>query len=86
MSMFESRSAYSQAIAVKWADRWTVYQRLQELQIPCCCNTNRPLQVEIESPTAAIQLWSVVRQITTSRSELISWLNECWHQQTNVKE
>jgi hypothetical protein len=79
MSIFDSGSVYRQRVAVNLADRWAVYQRLQELQIPCCCCSDRPLQVDIKNPTAAIQLWSVVRQITTPRNELISWLNECWH-------
>lgn len=86
MSIFDSRSAHRQVVEVKWADRWAVHHRLQELQIPCYCKSDFPLQVDIRNPTAAIQLWSVVKQITTPRHELISWLNECWHRESNFKD
>ncbi|WP_341526518.1 Asr1405/Asl0597 family protein [Nostoc sp. UHCC 0302] len=65
-------------VNVDWADRWQVYQRLQELQVPCCCETNQPLRVEIASPTAAFQLWSVMRGFTASRQQLIWSLEQCW--------
>jgi hypothetical protein len=65
-------------IGVNWADRWQVYQRLQELDIPCGCETNQPLQVEINSPLAVIQLWSVMQQFTASRQELIWTLKRSW--------
>ncbi|MEC4984117.1 MAG: hypothetical protein SAJ37_16465 [Oscillatoria sp. PMC 1068.18] len=65
-------------VAVNWVDRWQVYYRLQDLEIPCHCGLNQQLQVEIQSPIVAIQLWSVVRKLTTSRSELVVWLNSCW--------
>lgn len=45
---------------IAWTDRWQIYQRLQELDIICVCETNQPLIVEVNNPTAAIQLWSVV--------------------------
>lgn len=67
-----------QTVEVSWADRWQVYQRLQELDIPCCCETNQPLKVEIGNPSAAIQLWSVMRQFTISRQEQIYILKNCW--------
>lgn len=67
-----------QTVEVSWADRWQVYQRLQELDIPCCCETNQPLKVEIGNPSAAIQLWSVMRQFTISRQEQICILKNCW--------
>jgi len=43
-------------IEVNWADRWQVYQRLQELAIPCWCATDQPLRVEITDVAAAVQL------------------------------
>jgi len=46
----------SEMIEVNWADRWQVYQRLQELAIPCWC-TDQPLRVEITDVAAAVQLW-----------------------------
>jgi hypothetical protein len=57
---------------------WQAYQRLQELGIPCQCCGNGYLQVVIDNPTAALQLWSVVRQMTASRRELTDWLQRCW--------
>jgi hypothetical protein len=81
-----SRPVSRHAIKINRADRWVVYYRLQELQIPCCCSANHPLQVEIVSPTTAIQLWSVLRQVSASRHELISWLSNCWDKESSVKE
>lgn len=68
----------TQVVEVPWGDRWIVYRRLRELQIPCYCSTNEPLQVQLSSPTAVIQLWSVTKQHSASRQELISWLKDCW--------
>jgi hypothetical protein len=86
MNSSHSRSLLSQVVEINWADRWSVYRRLQELQIPCFCRIDRPLQVEIHDPTAAIQLWSVVKQVTASRHELIRWLDDCWHKKSNPSE
>lgn len=68
----------TQVVQVPWGDRWVVYHRLRELQIPCSCATNEPLQVQLSSPTAMIQLWSVTKQYSSSRCELIQWLKDCW--------
>lgn len=67
-------------IEINHADRWQVYLRLQELDIPCHCSTNQPLRVKVNSPTAALQLWSVVRQVNYSRPHLVKWLTLCWQQ------
>jgi hypothetical protein len=66
------------AVDVNWADRWQVYQRLKELEIPCWCETNQQLTVEIGNTTAAVQFWSVVQQFTASRQQLIRNLEVCW--------
>lgn len=63
---------------VNQADRWQVYQRLQELDIACECYINQPLKVDIHSPTAAIQLQSVIKQFTADRQSLVEWLECCW--------
>ncbi|ACK66461.1 conserved hypothetical protein [Rippkaea orientalis PCC 8801] len=68
----------SQIVQVPWNDRWTVYHRLQELGISCYCSSNQPLEVQLSSPTAVIQLWSVVKHCSSSRQELIQWLQTCW--------
>ena len=67
-----------QVVNVGWLDRWTVYQRLQELEIPCFCTTNQPLTVEISNPMALVQLWSVIRHVSASRQEMVAVLEKCW--------
>lgn len=62
--------------------RWNIYHRLLDLSIPCSCETGKPLQVCIENPVDALQLWSVIRQATASRNEHIDWLNTCWEVQS----
>lgn len=73
------QSEPSLIVEVNWADRWQVYQRLQELAIPCSCAIDKPLQVQITDAMAAVQLWSVLRQLNTSRQDLVRWLENCWH-------
>ena len=68
----------SQMLEVNWADRWQVYHRLQELTIPSWCVTDQPLKVRIDDVAAAIQLWSVVRQLTAPRQDLVCALERCW--------
>jgi hypothetical protein len=48
------------------------------LEIDCQCSTNEPLLVDLDSPTTLIQVWSVIRQSTAERHQLIDWLNGCW--------
>lgn len=67
-----------ETIAVEGSDRWTMYHRLQELDIPCHCGVNQPLKVSLSHPLAGIQLWSVMKQTTASRSVLLQWLHQCW--------
>lgn len=78
MKSFSSEVETRHTLEVNWADRWQVYQRLQELEIPCWCESNQPLQVEITHPLAIIQLWSVMRQFTVSRQDIISSLEKSW--------
>ena len=73
-----SQPQTKQIVEVNWAERWQVYQRLQELDILCWCETNQPLTVEISNPTVAVQLWSVMRQFTAVRQDLIWTLEQCW--------
>ncbi|MCU0538064.1 MAG: hypothetical protein MUD14_29610 [Hydrococcus sp. Prado102] len=67
-------------------ERWAVYHRLQELEIPCDRPTHRPLKVEISTPTNAMLLWSAVKHVTAPRHELVRMLENCWHEKTNIKE
>lgn len=68
----------TQVVHVSRSDRWHLYHRLQELMIPCWCLQDGTLQVEISDGVTALLLWSVVRQLSASRSELVNWLNQCW--------
>ena len=65
-------------VGINNTERWSIYHRLQQLEIPCSCSTNQPLQVELNNPGAIAQLCFVVKQSTASRSELIDWLDDCW--------
>jgi len=65
-------------VGIKNTERWGIFHRLQELDIPCICSTDKPLQVQLDNPSAIAQLCSVVKQSTTSRPELVNWLNICW--------
>ncbi|MEM8672446.1 MAG: Asr1405/Asl0597 family protein [Cyanobacteria bacterium P01_G01_bin.67] len=69
----------SRVLSVKWAYRWDVYRRLQALEIDCRCSTNEPLLVDLHSPTTLVQIWSVLRQSSADRCQLIDWLNNCWY-------
>lgn len=69
-----------QAVDVDWLDRWAVYRRLQELEIPCWCEMNQPLTAQINDPVALVQIWSVIRHFSTSRQQMIQILNKCWQQ------
>ncbi|MBD1924094.1 hypothetical protein H6F77_23925 [Microcoleus sp. FACHB-831] len=71
-------AAVQEAVEVNRADRWQVYLRLQDLGIPCECPSDQPLRVQIQSATAAMQLWSVVKQLTASRQDLVEWLERCF--------
>lgn len=74
----EKQNQPSSILKVKWAYRWEVFRRLQVLGINCQCSTNEPLLVCLDSPVTVMQIWSVVRQSSASRQELISWLDKCW--------
>lgn len=73
-----SNQPITHSVEIDFNQRWGVYHRLQELEIPCSCLTNQPLKIEIDNPRAIAQLCCVVKQSTASRSELIDWLDNCW--------
>lgn len=58
--------------------RWQIYRRLCELGISCTCAAYQPLTVQINSPIAFIQFWSVMRQATIPRPILAESLERCW--------
>lgn len=63
---------------VECSDRWQVYHRLQELGIPCQCRAHKALKAFITNPTDALLLWSVVRTVSSTKSERIECLERCW--------
>ncbi|MGL5062988.1 MAG: Asr1405/Asl0597 family protein [Microcoleus sp.] len=65
-------------VQVSWSERWQVYRRLQELEIPCWCAVDRPLRVKVNTPKQVAQLGSVLRQFSASRRELVQLLDRCW--------
>ncbi|NEO30771.1 MAG: hypothetical protein F6K36_10125 [Symploca sp. SIO3C6] len=78
MSQSSSQPPTSQVIEITACDRWQVYRRLQELDIICSYRTNEPLSYQVNEVTAAIQVWSVVRQLNLPRREIVAWLEKCW--------
>jgi hypothetical protein len=67
-----------QSIDLPGLNRWQIYQRLQELDIPCQCSLYQPIKVQVSNPTQLIQIWSVTRQVTNSPPKLREFLNNCW--------
>jgi hypothetical protein len=65
-------------LEIECCDRWSTYQRLQELEIPCSCSYYQPLKVQISSVKSAVQVWSVVRKFQVSRQVLVTHLDYCW--------
>jgi len=74
----DSVAQHSKPTIVTCEDRWQVYHRLQDLDIACCCGGFKPLQVQITTPTEAMQLWSVLRRVTLPRKALAASLQRCW--------
>ena len=75
-----------QVISLHGSSRWEVYYRLQVLGIPCECSMEEPLRASISTPNAALQVWSIVRQITLPRHELANWLQGCWELEADGKK
>lgn len=75
---FSEESAIKTQINVQQVQRWQIYQRLLELQIPCRCHCHQPLEVELATPLKLWQFWSVVWRISASRETLRDYLDRCW--------
>ncbi len=71
-------AAITTQITVQQLERWEVYQRLRELQIPCQCSCNQPLEVELSSPLTVWQFWNIMRRVFASRETLSHYLEQCW--------
>lgn len=79
MNPLNPELAAGEFVEVSRVDRWSVGLRLWELGITCQCVPDQPLRVEINTVVAAVQLWSVVRQLTSPRQDLVHRLERCWN-------
>jgi len=78
MSTFNQRPDTCEIVEVSFVDRWQVYRRLQELEIDCWCEVEKPLQVHLKNTNEATQLKSVLKQFTANRHELVQLLQSSW--------
>lgn len=78
MESSEYKTDLAQVVEVNGTERWSVFQRLRELEIPCWCEPNQPLRVYLSDTHATVQFWSVSRQLNAKRQELVQWLEQCW--------
>jgi hypothetical protein len=62
--------------------RWTVYRRLQELEVACDCGCDRHLTVAIHTPADALLVWSVLQSTTQTKQSLADHLARCWQQRS----
>ena len=82
MSKFTRPDVFvSQVAKINRSDRWSVYRRLQELNIPCWCPEDGTLWIEIDRCIHAILVRSTIQQFASTRSELTDWLERCWSTQ-----
>lgn len=68
----------SLSITVSRSERWQICSRLSELDISSNCRQDGGLDVDIHSPTALIQLYSILRLLMAPRQQLIDQLEQCW--------
>jgi hypothetical protein len=80
MKQLNSSSSSHQVIRISRSERWSVHQRLTELEISSTCLPDGSLSVEINHPLSLIQLRSVLQQSSASRYMLLRWLEQCWQQ------
>jgi hypothetical protein len=71
-------STEGQVVSVSRCDRWSIKQRLQELNIPCACPVDGTLRVEVDHAIALLLVNSVVRRFTLPRQAGADWLERCW--------
>ncbi|MBD2576910.1 Asr1405/Asl0597 family protein [Oscillatoria sp. FACHB-1406] len=80
MNSLHSELHSPQIVELRGRERWQIYRRLQELDIPCRCAASKPLRIEVRNSYIAIQLWCVIRNLTASDRELRTRLERCWEQ------
>lgn len=76
---------WGQLVSVHRCDRWSIYHRLQDLNIPCACPADGTLRVEVNHAVALLLVHSIVRQFITPRKETVDWLERCWVAQISCK-
>ncbi len=65
-------------LALTPIDRLLISHRLKELAIGCEACKTQYLRVCIKNCSDAIQIWSVVQQVTAPRCALLTHLEKCW--------
>lgn len=55
-----------------------IYERLQELMVPCWSTKDGSVWVEVDNGTTAMLVRSTVQQFVASRQDLVNWLERCW--------
>lgn len=73
-------------VTIDCEDRWQVYHRLQSLGIEAQCKSFQPLQVTINTPTEAIQLWSVIKHVCGPRQVIAQALDKSWQLKPYARE
>ena len=68
-------------VSVARVDRWSIKQRLQDLNVPCTCPIDGTLRVEVDHAIALLLVNSVVRRFTLPRQARTDWLERCWQTQ-----
>lgn len=79
MKLPNAQNTSPEVLEVNAALRWQIFSRLQELNIACECAGYKPLKVDYSNVLDVIQIWSVVKQFSAPKNELVSFLNKCWY-------
>ncbi|QKD82743.1 hypothetical protein HPC62_11625 [Thermoleptolyngbya sichuanensis A183] len=78
MNSSSSVSGWGHMISVNRCDRWSIYYRLRDLNIPCACPADGTLRVEVNHALALLLVRSALFQFSCSRQERVDWLERCW--------
>jgi uncharacterized protein YcbX len=74
----ETKTSQPLVVELLGPERWTIGDRLRQLEIPVTCTMGQPLRIEVSTAQAAVQCWSVMRSHQASRSQLADWLEDCF--------
>ena len=81
-----SRDRFTVEIELDRVARWDIYFHLRELSVPCECKFNQPLQVQVNTASTAMQVWSLVQVFTSPKQQCIERLERCWRQKGSVRD